>query len=137
MTMLLAAAVVAGCGSATDPGPRWEASLQSQQPEYRHLMGVTVALPNGVGMKVTTSIAGAPIATRHPWQLRAGSCGAGGEMLGTSTEYPPLETSAAGVASVTTVLDAALEPGRPYHVEVRASPENPSTVIACGDLAYR
>lgn len=136
---LLPLAALLGCASAAtnggEPQPtvRWSASLQPA-PAFEQIAASATAVRTVGTTTVQIEVTGAQQGGAHPWQVRRGTCGTGGETVGDAGRYPVIRPSAAGRALETAVVDAELQPGQPFHVVVFRAAADPSTVIACGDL---
>jgi hypothetical protein len=70
----------------------------------------------------------------HPWEVYRGQCGNDANLIGVLSEYPWLAVKEDGTASATATLASELWIGD-YHVNVRASPTDKATIIACGNVA--
>jgi hypothetical protein len=136
LSLLISSALVLGAPSALAESAaeqRWQAELQGQG-EFQDLNGQAEATSAEGSTTVRTSIAGAPGGGTHPWHIHEGACGSGGSIVGSPGAYEPLQPDSEGQASTEAQIDVALEPDQDYHVKVHASPEDPGTIVACGDL---
>lgn len=98
-------------------------------------IGGAVSVQSGAGRTTAVvSITGVQAGSRLAWQIRRGPCGEGGAMVGEASDYLPLVVGSAGRAAAQVILSAALEPDAAYAVEVHASADPASAVIACGQL---
>lgn len=128
---------------ASDPtlNSRWHATLASP-----------AALAGAVQMRGSASMAPSPDSTStnvfltlanaspggvHPWAVHMGQCGTGTDygMFGTSAAYTSLEIGSDGKATATATLQRRTPSRGGYFVVVRASTDNPETIVACGNLA--
>ena len=71
----------------------------------------------------------------HPWQVKAGHCGADSPVVGDPSVYPNLKVDKDGTAQTSANLDVPFPTSGQYSLVVFASPSNMGTIIACGNLA--
>ena len=71
----------------------------------------------------------------HPWSIRVGQCGTDNPVFGDLSAYPNLKVDKKGTAQESALLSVPFPTSGNYSLEVRASPSNMGTVIACGNLA--
>jgi len=141
--------LVAGCGGGQAvqlergdgpaPSMRWNAVLSTPG----NLTGV--AQVRGQGWMASAEDAGRTLAAirienatpggRHPWHVHRGRCGMDQGILGEPSSYELLEVGGDGRAEEEATVDLQLPTSGEYMINVHASPENMSTVIACGNLA--
>jgi hypothetical protein len=67
--------------------------------------------------------------------VRVGLCGTENPVLGDLSAYPNLRVNKDGTAQGGALLSVPFPTSGSYSLEVRASPTNMGTVIACGNLA--
>jgi hypothetical protein len=84
---------------------------------------------------VAVNLSNAAPGGRHPWTLSAGQCGAVGSELLRVTDKHILTVDKDGTASASATTGMAFPTAGDYAVQVLASVDNSSTVIACGNLA--
>jgi hypothetical protein len=94
--------------------------------------------PEGTSVSLTIE-RGVPGAA-YGWEVLEGTCGQPGRAIVPAATFPPvtLETSARGdfgYGGVVVTLPTKLQRGRQYFVNVYPSPEQRSTIVACGRLA--
>ena len=71
----------------------------------------------------------------HPWHVHVGACGNDRGILGPPGAYEPLQVGGGGMAQENAVLPVPAPVAGQYFVNVHASRNNMSTIIACGNLA--
>ena len=118
-------------------GERWNASLATpsglQGAVQVHGTGYLARDPGG--SKAVIHISNATPGGVHPWSSRTGLCGADNPVFGDASAYPNLKVDKDGTAQTSANLSAPFPTSGDYSLEVRASPTNMGTVIACGNLA--
>ena len=70
----------------------------------------------------------------RPWHVHFGTCATGGDIVGADLAYPRLAIGTDGSATAMARVEATLEPGASYHVNIHFSDEQLENIIACGDL---
>lgn len=123
--------------SDTASGSRWNATLATPSALTGALAirGTAWMAPSGGRTMAGVSISNAPPGGVHPWYIHQGQCGGNGAILGPTDAYPPLNVASDGTASAQATLDIPLPQSGGYYVNVHASSNNMSTIIACGNLA--
>ena len=118
-------------------GERWNATLATpsglQGAVQIHGTGYLARDPNG--SKAVIHVSNATSGGVHPWFVRAGHCGIDNPVFGDASAYPNLKVDKDGTAQTSATLSAPFPTSGEYSLEVRASPTNMGTVIACGNLA--
>jgi len=118
-------------------GERWNATLATpaglQGAVQLHGNGYLARDPNG--SKAVIHISNATPGGVHPWAIRTGLCGNENPVLGDASAYPNLKVDNDGTAQGGATLSIPFPTSGDYSLEVRASPTNMGTVIACGNLA--
>ena len=118
-------------------GERWNAALATpsglQGAVQVHGNGYLARDPNG--SKAVIHISNATPGGVHPWAIRTGLCGAETPVFGDASAYPNLKVDNDGTAQGGATLSIPFPTSGDYSLEVRASPTNMGTVIACGNLA--
>ena len=71
----------------------------------------------------------------HPWSVRVGHCGTDNPVFGDLSAYPNLKVNKDGTAQASALLSVPFPTSGAYSMEIRASPANMGTVIACGNFA--
>lgn len=71
----------------------------------------------------------------HPWQVRRGRCDADYGVFGRSEDYGAIKIGDDGRGETGASSGERTPATGDYHVVVYASAANPSTVVACGNLA--
>jgi len=116
---------------------RWNATLATpsglQGAVQVRGTGYLARDPNG--SKAVIHISNATPGGMHPWFIRTGLCGNESPVFGDATAYPNLKIDKDGTAQTSAMLSAPFPTSGDYSLEVRASPTNMGTVIACGNLA--
>jgi hypothetical protein len=138
-----------GCGgrqpveidpNAVSVATRWNGSLSSP-PELAGVAqirgsGWMGADPREQGKtRAQVSISNAAPGGRHPWHVHRGQCGQDQGILGPADAYEPLRVDGDGKASQTAELSIPLPRSGSYFINVHASANNMSTIVACGNLA--
>ena len=72
---------------------------------------------------------------KHPWHVHRGRCGADQGIFGPADAYKPLEVKNDGRASSEAELPVATPKTGQFFINVHASSQNMSTIVACGNLA--
>ena len=119
-------------------GERWNATLATPSglagAVQVHGTGYVARDPNG--SKAVIHISNATPGGVHPWSVRTGLCGnADNPVFGDPSAYPNLKVDKDGTAQTSAVLSVPFPSSGEYSLEVRASPTNMGTIIACGNLA--
>jgi hypothetical protein len=81
------------------------------------------------------SVSNAVPGGKHPWHVHRGRCGADQGIFGPADAYKPLEVSNNGRATSKAELAVATPRTGEFFINVHASRQNMSTIIACGNLA--
>ena len=84
---------------------------------------------------VSIVLANATPGGRHPWQLHRGQCGMDEGVFGSASDYRTLGVDDNGRASGSATVGIAMPRTGDYYVSVGASEANPTTIVACGNLA--
>lgn len=71
----------------------------------------------------------------HPWQVHRGRCNADGGVFGRAEDYGTIKIGNDGRGETGATIDERTPTTGDYFVVVYASAENPSTIVACGNLA--
>jgi hypothetical protein len=118
-------------------GERWNATLATpsglQGAVQVRGSGYLARDPNG--SKAVIHISNATPGGVHPWSIRSGLCGTENPVFGDASKYPNLKVDNDGTAQGGATLSTPFPTSGDYSLEVRASPTNTGTVIACGNLA--
>jgi hypothetical protein len=85
--------------------------------------------------KAHVEITNAAPGGRHPWHVHRGQCGTDMGILGPADAYHVLKVSGDGKAQDDATLPVPLPTTGQYFVNVHASAQNMSTIVACGNLA--
>jgi hypothetical protein len=120
-------------------GERWNAALATPSSLAGAVQiqgtGYVARDPSG-SSKAVIHIANATAGGVHPWAVRVGLCGAGDNpVFGDLSAYQNLKIDKDGTAQSGALLSVPFPTSGSYSLEVRASPANMGTVIACGNLA--
>ncbi len=90
---------------------------------------------DGRRSRINVEIGNMTAGGQHPWVLRSGQCGiAGGELLRASGN-DALKIGRDGRAAASATMNRPFQNSGDYMLEVLASNDNSSTVIACGNFA--
>ena len=84
---------------------------------------------------VSLVLANASPGGRHPWQLHRGQCGMDNGVFGSASDYQTLKVDDNGRASGSATVGIVMPRTGDYYISVGASEANPSTIVACGNLA--
>jgi hypothetical protein len=120
-------------------GERWNATLATPSglagAVQIHGTGYVAHDPSG-SSKAVIHVSNATAGGVHPWSVRVGLCGdANNPVFGDLSAYPNLKIDKDGTAQGGALLSVPFPTSGNYSLEVRASPTNTGTVIACGNLA--
>jgi hypothetical protein len=119
-------------------GERWNATLATPAglagAVQIHGTGYIARDPSG-SSKAVIHVSNATAGGVHPWSVRVGLCGADNPVFGDLSAYPNLKIDKDGAAQGGALLSVPFPTSGSYSLEVRASPTNMGTVIACGNLA--
>ncbi len=119
-------------------GERWNATLATPSSltgaVQIHGTGYIARDPSG-SSKAVIHISNATAGGVHPWTVRVGHCGTDNPVFGDLSAYPNLRIDKDGTAQGGALLSVPFPTTGTYSLEVRASPTNMGTVIACGNLA--
>ncbi|MGN6393506.1 MAG: hypothetical protein ACTHM9_14855 [Gemmatimonadales bacterium] len=144
----LTALAVVGCGGhavqidskAQPVGGRWNGVLSTPAS----LAGVTQVHGNAWMQRADkdsaqtlahVEITNAAPGGRHPWHVHRGQCGTDLGILGPPDAYQVLKVGGDGKAKDDAKLPLPLPSAGQYFVNVHASAQNMSTIVACGNLA--
>jgi hypothetical protein len=118
-------------------GERWNATLATpaglQGAVQVHGTGYLARDPNG--SKAVIHASNATPGGVHPWSIRVGRCGTDNPVFGDPAAYSNLKVDKDGEAQTSATLSVPFPTSGDYSLEVRASPSNMGTVIACANLA--
>ncbi|HET9982853.1 MAG TPA: hypothetical protein VFQ38_04685 [Longimicrobiales bacterium] len=122
-----------------DLNSRWHATLASPASLAGavQMSGSATMAPgsNDRSTTVTLSLANASPGGVHPWQVHRGQCGADEGVFGSSGAYRPAKVGGDGRASESARVPMQMPTEGSYFVSVAASAANPTTTVACGNLA--
>ena len=99
-----------------------------------HGTGYVARDPSG-SSKAVIHVSNATAGGVHPWAVRVGQCGTDNPVFGDLTAYQNLKIGKDGTAQSGALLSVPFPTSGSYSLEMRASPSNMGTVIACGNLA--
>ena len=85
--------------------------------------------------RVAVELTNASPGGSHPWQVHYGQCGEDAGVFGSAQSYGMLKVDDDGRATSATTLPLVTPTEGRYYVSVGASAANPSTIVACGNLA--
>ena len=145
---LIAAAALVGCGGHAvkiDPkaqpvNNRWNAVLATPAGLAGAIQvrgsGWLAADPKDSGQsRAHVEITNAAPGGLHPWHIHRGQCGNDMGVLGPADAYKPLKVGGDGEAKADATLPVPMPAAGEYFVNVHASAQNMSTIVACGNLA--
>ena len=90
---------------------------------------------NPENTNVALVLANASPGGQHPWQAHRGQCGADEGVFGSASDYKTLKVDDNGRASGSATVGIVMPREGNYFVSVGASEANPTTIVACGNLA--
>jgi hypothetical protein len=106
-------------GAVQVKGSGWMARQKDDTAETRAFVSVQNAVPGG----------------EHPWHVHLGQCGNDRGILGAAGAYEPLQVGSDGEGQESAVLQVPTPTAGQYFINVHASRNNMSTIVACGNLA--
>lgn len=109
----------AGLAGAVQINGSAEMAPQDNRDRTRVSLSVSNATPGGV----------------HPWQLHRGQCGADEGTVGNADQYKAIKINDDGKASGAATVELMTPSTGNYYVSLGASAANPTTIVACGNLA--
>lgn len=148
-TFAFAAVLLAACSSRSQSGDtysaepvgfmgaRWSATLTppagSPTPQ---IAGTATVMGNAdsTQTRVEVSLNGATPAASLPWHLHRGTCGNDQGIVGDPAGYKPLSVGENGRATSSATIAIAMPRSGEYMINVHASPADPGTIVACGNL---
>ena len=145
---LITAATLLGCGghavkidpNAQPVADRWNATLATPAGLAGAIQvrgtGWLAANPKDTARsKAHVEITNAAPGGVHPWHVHRGQCGNDMGILGAVDAYKPLKVGGDGQAKADADLAIPMPAAGEYFVNVHASAQNMSTIVACGNLA--
>lgn len=123
--------------SATGATTEWRANIQATGAGPGHTGSATASTTAAGGTRATVNLTGGSGGGTHPWHIHTGTCGSGGDIVGSPSAYPVLQPDAAGNATATAQLGITLDAGGSYHINIHQSPERTREIVACGELRPR
>ena len=118
---------------------RWNATLvtPAELAGAVQLNGSATMQPseNGESTHFSIRLANATPGGMHPWQVHRGRCNADGGVFGSPDDYGIMKIGDDGRGETGATIDERTPTVGDYFVVVYASAENPSTIVACGNLA--
>ena len=150
MYMVMAAAVTlvaAGCaqravresagdiemGSAASGTAGWGGNFRGMEG-YRDTRGSAFARLTETGTQIALTLEGGFTGSRYAWDLREGTCGTQGTVVGNANAYPYVILGDRGMGSGVADLTIRLEPGKQYFVTLYSLAAEQRTQIACGAI---
>jgi hypothetical protein len=106
-------------GAVQVKGTGWMTGEKGDTTKTRAFVQIQNAVPGG----------------EHPWHVHLGQCGNDRGILGPAGAYEPLQVGSDGQAEESAVLPVPDPVAGQYFINVHASRNNMSTIIACGNLA--
>jgi hypothetical protein len=147
-TLALVACATASPGAAGDPSvdlsatepPRWNGVITGVRDSGIHGAADLTVGQQPRETRVLVSIAGAPANSALAWFVLTGPCSESGSVFGPASAYGTLVARADGHAESLATLPLA-PPAQPaagrLHVAVLRSAADPTSVVACGELALQ
>ena len=119
-------------------------TLQDTFPAWRATAGPTGNMgPNAEaivrgGERATTvhvDLDGGESGATYPWHIHSGNCGdAQPPIVGAAEAYPPIQVADGGEGDAEATIDATLDPGGDYILNVHLSPARLDSIVSCGEL---
>ena len=119
--------------SPTKQGERWTTNLAGQG-SYSAVTGSATADVVEGATTATITLQGGQANAEHPWHIHEGTCSTGGPIVGSPSDYPPLQVGSEGRAQGGAKVNARLDEAKEYHVNVHLSRSEMGTIVACGQL---
>jgi hypothetical protein len=101
---------------------------------WRGTRASVFARPTDGGTQVALTIDGGIPGSRYGWEVREGTCGSDGRIVGDSTAYPPIPLGDQGMGSRVADLSVRMEEGKSYFVNLYGSASDRTMIIGCGTL---
>lgn len=118
---------------------RWNATISTPAPMQGVLQAQgrawITSVDEGRKSRVDVELSNITAGGEHPWVLRTGQCGMTGAELLRARGNDALKVGRDGKAKADMTIDRYFQNSGDYALEVLASNENASTVIACGNFA--
>ena len=118
---------------------RWNATMSTPAPMQGVLQAQgrawITSVDEGRKSRVDVELSNITAGGEHPWVLRTGQCGMTGAELLRARGNDALKVGRDGKAKADKTIDRYFQNSGDYALEVLASDENTSTVIACGNFA--
>jgi hypothetical protein len=118
---------------------RWNATLSTPSAMQGVLQAQgrswITSVDEGRKSRVDVELGNITAGGEHPWVLRTGQCGATGSELLRASGSNALKVGNDGKAKADVTMDRYFQTSGDYALEVLASNDNSSTVIACGNFA--
>lgn len=73
----------------------------------------------------------------HPWHIHRGTCGSGGGVVGSGSDYPQLHPASDADAVATARLNVVLDENASYYINIHQSSSAMGTIVGCGNLVKR
>ncbi len=102
---------------------------------WNALRGSVYARPMPGGTQLALTVGGGIPGSRYIWDVREGTCGSNGQIVGGAAGYMAVELGQRGTGNTITDLTTTLDAGKDYSVNLYASATERTLVIACGRLA--
>ena len=106
-------------GAVQVKGTGWMAAEEDDTTKTRAVVTIQNAVPGG----------------EHPWHVHLGQCGNDRGIFGPADAYEPLQVGGGGMGQESAVLSVPAPVAGQYFINVHASRNNMTTIIACGNLA--
>ena len=128
--------VAVGVKSPLKKGEDWNAKVTGVAP-YTSASGEARAeVLRGV-TTLTIRVEGLTPGAVHGWRVNEGRCTDPGIAFGDGSAYGTLTVSSQGVAEGAARINEGLDIVKKYKVRLFASPDDSTTIVACGDLSSR
>ncbi len=114
-------------------GDSWGSTFRGRAG-WSDTRGSVFARPADGGTTVALTIEGGIPGSRYGWEVREGSCGTDGRILGEARKYEPVLLGDAGLGSTVMLLPTTLDPAKQYSVNLYGDASERTILIGCGTL---
>lgn len=143
LVVLALAAFTAGCLDLTEGEPLeviiWEGTLEPLPvPDApTPITGNMSMLADQTFTVMGVGVQGGEPDGRLGWEIRQGSCGAAGDLVGSPDVYPEFGLDELGMGEMQTVLNRRVADAPVYAGKVLSDADSGSQLLACADLIRR
>ena len=135
-TAILFVVMFAACATAPPEPPQDWSAIATANPGFTGAGANAVARSGNDATSVTVAFREMQgmSGTVRPWHVHYGTCGNDQGVVGEMSLYTPLQPGPDGTAKVTANLPMELAPDKTYFVNIHKSPQETTTIVACGNL---